>query len=353
MKRWQTSQAGFTLIEVLTSLVVFGLISGAIYTAFFAQVKHTTRQYSLAKSSMDIQIIKNLIERDIAMAGFGLAESFDSHQGAATLTTIRAIKARNTSDVVALSDEIKLTGTALGLTSSYAQGWTVVKGTAPVVWTDDTRDSLRHETRYVAMNPYNKQLSEPWIGEYNSSAPNTTLPQGTLLYALYSVHSGGQVTKLAADVASTTLMPAHEVRYDLYNSTGSDPFCVSGTFSLGRSETRTIAENGARTPLLRCVLNLQVAFGLDQDNDDEIDLWDNGGVNAALLSRENLNAQLKQVRVYVLSQASERENNYQSLSPIRVGETDLSTGADITLTTAQKEYQWNLLTLTVTPRNLR
>ena len=352
MKRWRTSQAGFTLIEVLTSLVVFGLISAAIYSAYYAQVKQTTRQYSLAKASMDIQIIKNLIESDITMAGFGLAEGFVGHPNAAGLATnTSAIKAVNGGT----NDEMTLMGTALGIESRFSQGWTVVKTDAfgllaPVVWTDDPRDSLQDDTRYVVMDPYGRKLSDPWVGEYDSSNPTTTLPQGTLLYALYDKSAGA--ASVTTDAGEPGLMPHYEVKYSRGGAALAS--CADGTESLLRSETRTTTAV-AGSPLLNCVLNMQVAFGLDQDDDEIIDLWDNGGGTAALLSRDDLNKQLQQVRVYVLSQASERDDNYQSPSPIRVVEADLGTGADVTLDLVQKQekYRWNLLTMVVTPRNMR
>jgi len=344
MKRFLTSQAGFTLTEVLTSLVVFGLISAAIYSAYDAQVRQTTRQYSLAKASVDLQIVENLIERDITMAGFGLANDFGDHPNAAGLATnARAIKAENGASMA--PDTMTLMGTALGIESRFSQGWTVVKGVAPVVWTDDLRDSLQAGTRYVSMDPYLRKLSSPWVGE-DLLAPG--LPEGTLLYALYQTNS----TPVGEDAADSSLMPYYEVKYYW----GGAPLnsCAGGTASLLRSETRTTAV-GAGNPLLSCVLNMQVAFGLDTDENEVIDLWDNGGVSAAGLSRDALNKQLKQVRVYLLSQASERDNNYKSPSPIRVGDADLGIGADVTLDPDQEQekYRWNLLTMVVSPRNMR
>ena len=348
MKRSHTSRAGFTLIEVLVSLVIFGLISAAIYSAYYAQVKQTTRQYKFAKASMDIQIGKNLIERDITMAGFGLAENFEGHSDVGNLAAkTRAIGAVN--GVASASDQMTIMGTALGITTRYSQGWTVVKTdpitsvSAPVAWTDDPRDALQSGTYYVAMDPFGRKLSNPWVGQHSLASPATLLPQGTLLYAL----SGTTV--------STSSTPYYGVKY--YLDLPRDVACAPGAMPLRRLELRSYTVAGTGSRIVNCALNMQVAFGLDQTDppDEVIDLWDNGGVQAAVLSRENLNKQLKQVRVYVLSQASERDDNYQSPSPIRVGEADLGTGADVTLDLVQNQekYRWNLLTMVVTPRNMR
>jgi len=364
MKRRRTTRSGFTLVEVLTSLVVFGLISAAIYSAYYAQVTQTTEQYGRAKTSMDLQIIKSLIEHDIAMAGFGLVENFDSHPNAKNLADrTRAIGAISGASVAGASvapDQMTIMGTALGIGSRFSQGWTVVKGTAPVVWIDDPRDSLQDGTRYVAIDPIRMSLASPWVGEYNSTSNLPIgLPQGRLLYALYT-NSTTSPTTVNADANDGTLMPHYEVGYDIGG--GQDPLCATGALSLRRRETRRFKDDlvtpepGTVTPLLNCVLNMQVAFGLDQSDpvDDVIDLWDNGGATIAnALSRDDLNKQLKQVRVYILSQVGGRDDDYQSPSPIRVGEEDLGTGGDIALDQNQENYKWNLLTIVVTPRNMR
>jgi hypothetical protein len=174
------------------------------------------------------------------------------------------------------------------------------------------------------------------------------------------------------------------VRYYL----GGEPpaTCAPGTKSLLRAESRTDASPDGGDPILNCVLDFQVALGIDAPNialnideiDDSIDFWDNG---AAVLTSyadshlagqanlsdtlSNINKNLKQIRAYVLVQVGNRDPNYTYSNPdpayagreneIRVGDLNLQAGGvgrDITLTDEQRRYRWRVLTATATPRNV-
>jgi hypothetical protein len=149
-----------------------------------------------------------------------------------------------------------------------------------------------------------------------------------------------------------------------------------------RVETTTTpnppAANG--TPLISCVLGFRFAFGLDIVNEDgQIDSWDSTGATvesyAGPTGPQVLSKRLKQIRVYLLVQDGNRDATYTYSNPdpafamnpnqIRIGEADLVGGvtgggftvaagpAPATLTAAQRQYRWKMLTLAVTPRNIR
>lgn len=130
--------------------------------------------------------------------------------------------------------------------------------------------------------------------------------------------------------------------------------CAPGTSNLLRAESRTSAAPTGGTPVMAC---LQVAIGLDTDEDGAIDDWDNGGAKAALYDSRQLRKNLKQVRLYALVQSGGRDADYTWPSAkIRVGEGTLGaggTGRDVTLTAAQRKYRWRMLTMKITPRNIR
>ncbi len=347
MKTKSGGQGGFTLIEVLTALVIFGIASAAVFSSYEAQVKQTSFAFHRSKAQMDLQIAKNLIERDVVMAGFGLAGDFTGHPNDATLlANTRAIAATN--GAAGASDTLTMMGTALGIGSRAAQGWTVSANALQpaVTWQDSGRDNLKTRDRYVAMDPFRKRLvvipaSNSWEAEFDTAAVSN-LSQGTVLFGLDR-----------NDLGVANIMPHHWVTYSV--AVGGGPAtCAAGTQNLRRDETQVAGQVNPE-PVIHCVLNMQVAFGLDQNDDDLIDLWDNGGVSAAALSVDELHNQLKQVRMYVLVQGSNRDPDYVSFSPIRVGDADLGIGEDVALDTGldQEKYRWELLAMTVTPRNIR
>jgi hypothetical protein len=116
-------------------------------------------------------------------------------------------------------------------------------------------------------------------------------------------------------------------------------------------------------PLLACVRDLQVVFGIDASSPEDgiIDVWDNGGALASSYDYQALKRRLKQVRVYILVQNGNRDADYLYANPedaanpdsIRVGDVNLGIGRDITLTAEQRRYRWRLIALSITPRNLR
>ena len=158
--------------------------------------------------------------------------------------------------------------------------------------------------------------------------------------------------------------PYYAVRYYLG---GTRPtLCAPDTQNLLRAESRTDAAPADGEPMLNCVLDFQVALGLDTDEDGTIDSWDNGGVTAQGYASKDLNKRLKQVRAYALVQAGNRDQGYTYSNPdpayastpdkIRVGDLYLkngATGRDVQLTPEQRKYRWKVVTFAVTPRNTR
>ncbi len=353
------TQKGFSLLETLVSIAIFSLMTAAVYSTYMAQVKHTAREYQMARSDMDIQVAKTLMDRDIMTAGFGLASDFGAMPDAEAVTlaaetrAIRVIKGAAATD----PDAIILMGTALGIESRIPQGWTVSDGIAAPyrVWDDEPRDNLVTGDLAVAINPDTRKIASPaspWLETYNTGV-NAALPAGTSLYGLRGVSSDPLPFGEFA-------MPHYWVMYSLYTPGEPDTYCAPGTLRLGRKETwqRTAAPNGAwgrNDPFIPCVLNMQVALGLDTNEDQVVDIWDDGGGSAAGLSASILNEQVKQIRVYILVQASDRDANYSHPSPVLVGDNDLGVGTTITLKAnlEQEKYRWELLTSVVTPRNIR
>lgn len=356
------SPAGFTLLETLVSVAVFGLFAAVLYSAYVTQVQNTSREYGYARGTMEIEIARNILERDITMAGYGLPEDF-SLMGtpppayvapARAIASVSQVSDPSGSSGTAAnkSDTLTLMGTALGLLSHTAQSWaaSVGPGELPLTW--DSMEKLQDGDRHIVMEPFTKQLvpngasNIPFIF---SSQMATGQVKGSLFYGLYGAAN-------AADDANASLMPYYAVRYYLGSPSDADPaYCAPGTVSLLRAESQKSPTPNGGDPFFNCVLNMQVALGLDPNNDGTIDFWDNGGSAAGGLTVKTFKQQLRQVRLYILAQASQSAGGTDSPTSIRVGDADLGTGADINLDTTQKQeqYRWKLVTVSITPRNIR
>ncbi|MGB9715458.1 MAG: prepilin-type N-terminal cleavage/methylation domain-containing protein [Thermodesulfovibrionales bacterium] len=333
------TQKGVTLIELLVGIAIFSIIIAGVYGVYVSQLKHTTREHRIAESEMELEIVKNFIERDIAMAGYGLADDY----GGLGFSPV-GIGATNSDP-----DTLTLMGTALGRLSRSSQGWSYIMTSTPTfqIW-GDVREDVQAGDRVIYMEPNTKTLLSSggtWLFTYPASP---TTERGTLVYGLHTENSN---------------FPYYAVEYRL----GGNPpnFCANGTQSLLRAESKDnippIPQE--REPILDCVLDFQIAFGLDTNEDGTIDLWDNGGVQASIYDSKGLRDRLKQVRLYILVQLGMRDPDFTYSNPdpayianpdrIWVGDSGIGTGREITLTTEQRRFRWRVISLSITPKNIR
>ena len=332
------------MLELLISLAILGVLLSGVYSAFVTQTQNSTREFKVAQTEMELGIGKNIIERDLLMAGYGLADDYS----AAPIPVPRVAAATN-----AVPDTLTVTGTALGMESQVAQGWTylsaVAAGPPPVpsfaTWAD-SREDVGVGDSVIIMEPGTKKfLTELGVWKFTYNGSNVNLTPGLSIPSLGTLVYG---------VDSAAALPYATVAYSL-SGANLPTNCEATTMNLVRAETWT-AVAGAPNPLLTCVLDFQVAFGLDTDEDinKQIDLWDNGGVTAGGYDSQTLKRRLKQIRAYLLVQVSNRDTDYTfPVNTIRVGESLLATGGDVALSPEQRKYKWKVINMTITPRNIR
>jgi len=337
---------GVTLVELLVALTIFSVVMAGVYALYTNQVAHSTREYKLAEHEMELGIAKNILERDIMLAGYGLADNYGSLPYDPIPITAVDASSQTTFDFISLR------GTAVGIFSRTSQGWSYIKDVGPPVtlqtWSD-SRENVAGGDRVIYMHPATREIvTEGATAIFTLPASPSGAAKGTLVYG---VHSGSAV------------FPYITAEYVIGGT--PPPLCAPGAKNLMRAESRNSDPPlpGNREPILNCVLDFQVAFGLDSgfEEDGLIDLWDNGGIQAAAYDRKTLKKRLKQVRVYVLVQAGHREPDYFYSNPdnpadpdtVRVGDSALGTGRDVRLTPEQRRYRWKVVAMNVTPGNLR
>lgn len=339
------NEKGITLVELLITLVIFSVVIAGVYGVYTTQVRHSTREFRLAESEMELGIAKTIIERDIMMAGYGIADDYS------TLAIIPLPVAATEATSATEYDFITLRGTAIGILSRGSQGWTYVTSISPVAFQTwgDNRENVESGDKVIYIEPNTKEiLTTGTTGIFTYPAIPSTVDRGTLVYGVH---------KDSANLPYSTVQ---------YTMGGTPPTtCAAGTQNLLRAESRNndppVPAN--REPILNCVRDFQVSFGLDTDENGTIDTWDPvGGVfQANGYDIKSLKRRLKQVRVYILVQVGNRDPDYTYSNPdnpgnpdtIRVGDSNLGIGRDITLTPEQRRYRWRVVSLSITPRNLR
>lgn len=361
------TKRGFSLIELLTVVAIFSVVMAGLYAAYSVQLREGVKEYRIAESEMELGISRGIIDRDLSMAGYGLMDDYTAVTG---FTLPRAVSAQEGG---ADPDQLILMGTALGIASRASQGWTyagsVASGVPSYRALDDAREAIRTNDRVIMMDPNTRILlasGAAWLFKYNGISLNVTRLSDNLPYADPFV--GMVVYGMNDSTATNATQPYNAVRYYLADAASSPPprTCAPGTRNLLRAESRTSATPVGGDPMMNCVLDFQVALGLDTDENGSIDFWDNGGATAAGYAAKDLNKRLKQVRLYVLVQVGNRDANYLYKNPdpvyasaqdkVRVGDLYLVGGAigrDVVLTAEQRKYRWRVVSFAITPRNIR
>jgi hypothetical protein len=367
-------EEGISLVELIVTLSIFSSVTAGALAVYTTQIRHSTREYRLAESEMEVVIAKNVIERDVMMAGYGLADDYsglfftpppapvgatdDIDPG----STTNPVGGTYPSTVLSGADSLYMMGTALGIYSKTAQGWTYIEETSPLnfqVWTD-ARENIRDGDRVVYIEPNTKTViadGTTWRFTY-PSAPDfpENEGRGVLLYGLTRPPDSGE---------DEVPRPYYIVQYRLGGASSDRPeICSSGTRNLERVE---ISHGESIEPVLTCVRDFQAAFGPDTDGNGRIDTWDpveSGRFQASEYDIRSLKKRLKLVKVFILVQAGNRDPDYTYSNPddtenpkrICVGEFQggaCTPGRFITLTNDQRKYSWRLLSLNIMPRNLR
>ncbi len=356
-------QSGFTLIEMIITLGLFSLVMMGVHAAYQQQQKVTSREYRIAESEVELGIALRLLDRDIRMAGYGLARDYPGF-----VFNPRAIRVVNQANNLVVTadaspdtdpDVLRLMGTALGIMSRASSGWTFMDTAAPsfAVW-GDSREDVRSDATgrdvVILMEPTTRTLlrqdnhwrflydpSQSGIDRLRSIPDNISFDspvEGTLLYGLYTAG------------ATEATQPYYATQY--YIGGTSPVVCAPGTNSLLRSESRMMENPTGGDPLLACVLDFQVVLGLDTNEDGSIDLFESAGGVAAGYSQRDLSRRLKQIQAFVLVQVGPRDNDYTYPAPaIFVGTNGI--GRTVNLTAEQRRYRWRIASLPVTPINIR
>lgn len=357
---------GFSLVELMVTMTIFGILMTGIFQAYIAQMKNTTREYGIAESDIDRQIGLGLLSRDMNMTGYGLADDYNGLSFAP-----RAVAATNGSG--AAGDTLTLMGTALGLQARQAQHWSYVESIPSgnyvrlKTWTDasgnlDQRENIEHNDRVILIEPSSKKLltdtSTPpnWLFKFDQGGPSDTNPDNNQIVSWIPT-KGVVAYGLYKDGETVATQPFYAVRYYLSTINSGEPdhgLCAPGLFKLLRAESRTTAAPDSGDNIIPCVADFQVAFGLDTNSDRRIDTWDNGGVTTAGYDVPRLNRSVKEVRVYALVQIGKKDLLYTYPSAtVQVGDAGIGTGRTFTFSSAQRNYRWRVMQLVTSPRNLR
>ena len=372
-------QEGFTMVELLIAMVVFVLTIAAASQLFVSLLTQFKQQSKTAETQIEGIVGLETLRRDIEQAGYGLpwnipaGVAYSEASGApanayndSTTNPPRAVMSGNdaiSNPVIGTSDYLVIKSTIIS-TNVSAPKWTYIVGTGAGLgnvkcWnaTCDSPDDFTSTDRIIALIPSRGEsetsqrilvsngatFSVQFSGARNSFSP-------ALQYDKYLIYG--------VDTAADLRMPFN--RADYYVTTtppagfNIPPRCAPNTGLLVKSLI-SHADGSRRPgmPLMDCVADMEIIYGLDVNNDGTITYFDN--LNAmASYTAQTVRDQVKEVRVYILSHEGQKDASFNyTNNTVTVGEFGIGRNFDLSVIPDWQRYRWKVYTLVVQTRNLR
>ncbi|MGB3398914.1 MAG: PilW family protein [Candidatus Deferrimicrobiaceae bacterium] len=290
-ERGRFSEAGFTLVEVMTAMIILGIAMTAAYATFQFQHASFTVQNRVAETQQNLRSVLEVMERDIRMAGYGIPAAVPVPNGLLpggdnTIHNIRSLNRTTGADEIYIlymydMDSSLPPTDAPGGMGGYAT--TLNVSNVAGFWQGDlvlVRDDQNASMFEVTQVPSGTTLNFDPGGStnlYNNSAwPHTPFPG----YGL-----------------NVAVSKARFVRYFIDTTDPDHP-----TLMLDRM-TGVLPQ-----PLADDIEDMQIQYGLDTDGDFIVDTL----VNAPTATQI---PQVKQVRLFLSARTRMVEKGWQDARP--------------------------------------
>ncbi len=392
-KKMIKREAGFTLVELMITMVVFVFFIAAASQVFTGLLTQFKQQSKMAETNIEGIVGLEMLRQDIGHAGYGLPWNLNGASYleivAETLTPwidrdfndgppnnpargtdpgdpasnppagIRSGNgyALNGSDVliikainVARNDTCKKSTTlmALPLFSDVYNPRQWTPASENLVSTD--KIIVLSSLRTLILN--GSSFSTNFINVISSPWPPTDPTDVRIVYGV--------------DPDTALRMPFNRADYYVRRPTTMPNMCAPNTGTLYKATVNNSTGSGGgqltELPLLDCVADMQVIYALD--NNENGDFVNGVGTppdgysnDISTLTALQIRTRVKEVRVYVLVQEGQKDPNYTyPNSTINVGEFGLGS-SPFNLATRignpeYKYYRWKAYTLIVEPNNL-
>lgn len=397
-------EEGFTLVELMVTVVVFVLVIAAASRIFTGLLTQFKQQSKIAETNIERIVGLDILRRDISNAGYGLPWSYPAGWVCAVGCGEASSSPANTyNDFPVNVPRAVVTGNdvAGGTSLNILNGtdYIVVKAVNVATNAACQKSTNLREAPFSAAPPGNPRIWDAFsdrLGvDEKGNATNeyvTVLSLGTTTDHRLITNGSNFSTRYnnvtsapwpptdrietrviyAVDPSTALRMPFN--RADFFVSTANVPTrCAPNTGVLEKVVVNQ-SDGGltAFMPLLDCVADMQVGFGLDMNGDGELSInsgtysnadgtsvasFNEGAVDvpATLNDPGLLRRRLKEMRVYVLAHEGQADPSYTyATNPVTVGEKfgGVNIGRDYNLSADMLRYRWKVYTLVIKSDNL-
>ncbi|NPB05549.1 MAG: prepilin-type N-terminal cleavage/methylation domain-containing protein [Aquificae bacterium] len=283
------SRRAFSLVELLVVLAIFLLVGVLIFYLLVKGLRWVGTTAGEVKAEVDTTVNTELLVFDLTHAGYGIAKNetrlvIEFFNGTDYPSPLAAIA---TADDLSDGEKVLVLRETVNLakTSIPTYGFLVSNGSGIVYAYPPGAD---WESVYCAWLSQDRAC----LGVDNCTDP----PPGSA--AVGYPLDNQSACRDATDPWCCVACNCTTIVYKLYEQSGSSkPSCIPGVLTFGRKTANM------SVPLINCVSDWSVWFGLDLDGDGEVDTWENQIPNGEVLTNEDLK-KVKVVKVFFLVQAS-------------------------------------------------
>ena len=346
---------GVTLIELMISMALLAIVIAAVITSYSTILKLQVQQSEMAKTNVEECISVEILRKDIEMAGFGLPWDMNGQKYSEAVNSTsyipdpatfndapsnppRAFVISDNGNINANSSDVLVIKSSVASLNDVTQRWGYVTNDGTNITYHPLSPQSSKEGYFVVLNR-ERRLEKM---DYQPSSPAKptfidNLDTGDIYFA-FGISD------------ENPLFPFNRVDYYLRRpAIGFPEKCCPTTYELYRSTINQ--SNGKRNPqpILDCVKDFQVSFGLDENEDGFVDKW----TSTLPPSASEIRDKVKQVRVFILYQEGSKEKNYNYSGTITLGDSDTGSLKTFTPSGEEKNYRWKVIRLVVNPLNLK
>lgn len=389
---------GYSLIELLVVMGIFLTVMMITSSTFKTIVTHSSQQSKMVETQIEGIVGLEVLRADLQQAGFGLPWTFqntiattayleadmdanmpqsgfwpsgdpDLNFNDAPAGIPRAIQSGNTNfnkDSDNNGSKFIVIKATTAATNDAARKWTSVTfqdGTKspPRVWSDPDRNLAASDRVIVVKNNLN---TTPPTRQLMVNSGNFFTTFG--LYSTMTMdHRDGDTFQVYGLSKGNLRMPFNRADYFIMKPTSNMPQgCAPNTGVLYKyNVSQSSGGYDPKIPLLDCVADMQIVYGLDTDGSGRVNLH----TTTAPATAADQRAQIKELRVYVLAQEGKADRTFRYPSPtIDVGES-FDGGATVSGRRFDLQaqippdnlkgiywynYRWKVYTIVVRPLNL-
>ena len=354
---------GMTLIELLVTMAILIIVLAAVLASYLTVLKSHVQQSAIAQSNIEKAISLEILRKDIEMAGFGLPWNVNGtsyNEADSNSTAIpnpssfndapsdppRGIVFSDNGNTNANnSDVLVIKSSIANIDNEVAKKWGYAYYTSSQ-WSIKSLSSEEFDqgNYYIALTIDDRKLtpdstsnSTNWY--FNTLSPDLGNDTGKV-FLVFGINDSGP------------RMPFNRIDYYLKRPSSNLPDrCNPDIYELYRAEINQGDGKRNEQPILDCVADFQVAFGLDTNNDGKINNW----TNSLPSSAQDIRNQVKQVAVYIIYQEGQKDDHpVFSQNSINISAPDGSPIKSVNLTNLSNYqfYRWKLLQMRVNPLNL-